>query len=106
MEVLKLSYFDGIDLANFVPRDFEDISVRKILWGDYIYSIAVDIAANQIKALLREMRAHMLKPIGAIKRLRRLLFSHISLLFGLCSSQSSLIINAFFGNSLSRIPTL
>jgi hypothetical protein len=106
MEVLEPSYFDGVDLANFVLSDFEDISAREILWGDYIYTLAVDIEAKHIKAILREMRVRMLKPIGSIKKLRRILFSHISLLFGMCSSQSSLILNAFYGNSLSRIPSL
>ena len=105
MEVSAPAYFEDIDFADNW-YDFEEVSAHEKLWGDYIYNVITDLKANQIRALQREMRMRMLKPIGSIKQLRRLLFSHISLLFGMCCSQSSLIINAFFGNSLSRIPSL
>jgi hypothetical protein len=104
MEVNMPAYLDGIDLDD-KWYDYEEVSARELLWNDYI-CIVIDVEAKQIRALQREMRMRMLKPIGSIKQLRRLLFSHISLLFGMCCSQSSLIINAFFGNSLSRIPSL
>jgi len=98
-------YFEEDDLVNFWIK-YDDLSTSEFIWEDYIYRIVVDIESKHIKALLREMRVRMLKPIGSIKVLRRILFSHISLLFGMCSSQSSLILNAFYGNSLSRIPSL
>lgn len=58
------------------------------------------------QALRRIMLLRMLKPIGSIKEIRQRLLSHVSFIFGMCCSQSSLILNAFFGNSLSRIPSL
>jgi hypothetical protein len=91
-------------LAEFLC--LEEIKSQEIHWGDVVYKLVSDTEAEQLKATLREMRVRILKPFGIIKRLRNLLFSQISLLFGLCSSQSSLILNAFYGNSLSRIPSL
>jgi len=44
--------------------------------------------------------------VGALKKLERLLLQFITLLFGLCSSQSSLIFRSFFGPSLFRSPAL
>jgi len=105
VEVEKPTYFQGLELADALC-DFKEFSAHETFWGDLIYVAVDDKEAKQIKALLREMRVRMLKPIGSIKTLKRLLFSHISLLFGLCSSQSSLILNAFYGNSLSRILSL
>lgn len=58
------------------------------------------------QALRRIMLLRMLKPIGSIKEIRQRLLSHVSFIFGMCCSQLSLILNAFFGNSLSRIPSL
>lgn len=99
-------YFHGYELAEKVMVSLEELAVYDIFWSDIVYKVVEDTEAKRIKALLREMRVRMLKPIGSVKRLKRILFSHISLLFGMCSSQSSLIISAFFGNSLSRIPSL
>ena len=94
------------ELAELVWERIIEIQPREIRWDDLVYYAVEDTEAKRIKATLREMRVRILKPIGIIKRLRNLLFSQISLLFGLCSSQSSLILNAFYGNSLSRIPSL
>jgi hypothetical protein len=100
------TYFNITELAEIVWEQFEELKKTVALWADLVYESVEDKEVKQIKALLREMRIRVLKPIGSIKTLRRLLFSHVSLLFGLCSSQSSLILNAFYGNSLSRIPSL
>lgn len=94
------------ELDEFFLKYIVEIKPREIRWDDLVYHTVEDTEVKRIKALLREMRVRILKPIGSIKRWRQLLFSHISLLFGLCSSQSSLILNAFYGNSLSRIPSL
>lgn len=98
-------YFKGTELAELLWMRFEEISDNECRFSDFVYKIVVD-EAEKIKATLRAMKLHTLKPIGSIKELRRLLFSAISLLFGLCSSRSSAILKAFYGNSLSRIPSL
>jgi hypothetical protein len=64
------------------------------------------ILTDEFKARLREMRLRMIKPLIALKRLKHSLLDFFSLLFGLCSSESSLILDAYFGASLSRIPNL
>jgi len=99
-------YFKGTELAELLWMRFEEISDNECPFSDFVYKIVVDTEAEKIKATLRAMKLRMLKPIGSIKELRRLLFSAISLLFGLCSSRSSTILRAFYGNSLSRIPSL
>lgn len=108
-----LSFFTNSELAELVwERKYpafeleDEIVAWEKYYREFVYTVVKDKEARRLKALLREMRLYILKPIGSVKRLRRLLFSHISLLFGLCSSQSSLILNAFYGNSLSRIPSL
>lgn len=99
-------YFKGVELSELLWERYDELIPSEVYWTDLIYVSVEDTEAKRIKALLREMRVRMLKPIGSVKRLKRILFSHISLLFGMCSSQSSLILNAFYGNSLSRIPTV
>ncbi len=99
-------YFHGYELDENFWGSLEELNADDIFWSEIVYKSVEDTEAKRIKALLREMRVRMLKPIGSIKRLKRILFSHVSLLFGMCCSQSSLIISAFFGNSLSRIPSL
>jgi len=64
------------------------------------------ILTKKFITTLREMTIRMYNNICAVKSHAYNLFSYISLLFGLCSSQSSIIFSAFFGTSLSRIPTL
>ena len=61
---------------------------------------------DELRARLREMRLRMIKPLIALIRLKHSLIDFFSLLFGLCSSETSLIIDAYFGASLSRIPNL
>ncbi|MEI8087692.1 MAG: hypothetical protein WCG93_15890 [Paludibacter sp.] len=51
----------------------------------------------------RTMKVRLAKPIGSIKKMMRELMKFISLLFGMCSSQSCLILDAFCGASLYRI---
>lgn len=106
-EVLTMrEYFRRLELSELSWERFEALIPGELYWADLVYDVVEDTETKRIKALLREMRVRMLKPIGSVKRLKRILFSHISLLFGMCSSQSSLILNAFYGSSLSRIPTL
>jgi hypothetical protein len=50
------------------------------------------------------MKVRLSKPIGFIKKMMRELLAFISLLFGMCSSQSCLILDAFCGASLYRFP--
>lgn len=99
-------YFKGIELAELVWARFEEISENEGRLRDFVYKSVEDTEAEKIKATLRAMKLQMLKPIGSIKELERLLFSAITLLFGLCSSRSSTILRAFYGHSLSRIPSL
>lgn len=105
-ELTMHSYFKDVEITEMLWERLEEIAEWELLYSEFVYSIVVENEGRRLKALLREMRVRVLKPIGSIKTLRRLLFSHVSLLFGLCSSQSSLILNAFYGNSLSRIPSL
>lgn len=92
--------------------------LEELVWNleNSLYSI-VDAAPKVIilphlfdqtsKAAIRLMLSYLEAQISTLfNNLRHALFSLVSLLFGLCSSQSSLILNAFFGNSLSRIPSI
>lgn len=99
-------YFNLDELRQEISARLAELNFDDLFRTEIVYKVVTDTEAKHLKALLREMQLRMLKPIGSIKRLKRLLFSHVSLLFGMCCSQSSLIISAFFGNSLSRIPSL
>jgi len=76
---------------------------------DFTYLIepkaVVELSKREI-ADLYEMRLRKAKTIGFLKKLERLLLQFITLIFGLCSSQSSLIFRSFFGPSLFRTPAL
>jgi hypothetical protein len=52
----------------------------------------------------RTMKIRMTQTIGAIKKMMRELLAFVSLLFGMCSSQSCFILNAFCGTMLYRFP--
>ena len=54
----------------------------------------------------RTMKVRMTKLIGSIKKMMRELLRFISLLFGMCSSQSCFILDAFCGASLYRFPLI
>lgn len=103
---IKDLYFNLENLRNELNARLAEIRFEDIYCTEIVYKIVTEAEVTHIKALLREMRVRMLKPIGSVNRLKRILFSHVSLLFGMCCSQSSQIISAFFGNSLSRIPSL
>ena len=90
-------YFDKIVLGETVYLSYSELCESK----QYI-----DILTDEFKARLREMRHRMLKPVIALKRLKHSRIDFISLLFGLCSSESSLILDAYSGASHSRIPNL
>jgi len=64
------------------------------------------LLTNKIKAILRQMTIRMYNNVCTVKSHAFCHFSIITLLFGLCSSQSSIIFSAFYGTSLSRIPSL
>ena len=70
-----------------------------------LVQIRFDILTDEFKARLREMRLRMRKPLITLRRLKHSRIDFISLLFGLCSAESSLILDAYFGASLSRIPS-
>jgi len=60
--------------------------------------------SNRQKVLLYEMKHAKFIVIGAIDQIHRLLLRFITLLYGLCSSQSSNIFCSFFSSSLFRTP--
>ena len=64
------------------------------------------ILSKLFKVILWEMSLRLTKNVGIALSFAHRLGGTISLLFGLCSSQSSYIFRAFFGACLSRIPTL
>jgi len=99
-------FFSSDDIAQMLWEFEETFKSKNVTWSDYVYGIVAKNDANILKAMLRRMKVFTLKPIGTIRVLQQVLLSRISLLFGLCSSSSSQIISAFFGNSLSRIPSL
>lgn len=80
------------------------VSLSEVLIGIEYYEV-VELTKRQI-ADLYEMKLRKFKTIGYLKKLERLLLQFITLLFGLCSSQSSLIFRSFFGPSLFRSPAL
>ena len=57
------------------------------------------------KAILQRMQLQLYHNICRIKSQAFCLKGTISLLFGLCCSQSSILFRAFYGTSLSRIPS-
>ncbi|MEI7504347.1 MAG: hypothetical protein WCJ61_13785 [Paludibacter sp.] len=52
------------------------------------------------------MKVLLAKSIVSIKQWMRELLAFVSLLFGMCSSQSSFILDAFCGASLYRFPLI
>ncbi len=65
-----------------------------------------NIITGWLKALIEQLKILLSHSVNVLLCLTDSLFSQISLLFGLCSSQSSTIFSAFFGTSLSRVPNL
>ena len=86
--------------------EIEPESIWDYITWDLNERIIDYILTDEIRERLREMRLRMRKPLIALKRLKNSLLAFFSLLFGLCSSESSLIFDAYFGASLSRIPNL
>ena len=69
------------------------------------YDYSKYLITKKIKALLKRMQALQYNRICKVKSQAYDLFGYISLLFGLCASQSTFIFHSFFGSSLSRIPS-
>jgi hypothetical protein len=88
----------------------EDISLEDLYFNEFCvredFDYAEFILTKRLKAILREMTIRLYNNICTVRSHAYDLFSYISLLFGLCSSQSSFIFRAFFGASLSRIPSM
>jgi len=99
MEVLRknfaaLNSMLAEEITYFELRPTEEIDYSEFL------------LTNKIKAILRQMTIRMYNNVCTVKSHAFCHFSIITLLFGLCSSQSSIIFSAFYGTSLSRIPSL
>lgn len=94
------------ELAMSNITEIEPESIWDYITWDLNERIIDYILTDEIKERLYEMRLRMRKPLIALKRLKNSLIAYFSLLFGLCSSESSFIFGAYFGASLSRIPNL
>ena len=99
---------DFVEFANIsIPPDFDFdnlvfyniVSETKL---DYFYILI----AGWLRTLIQLLKRFLSQAVSIMLHLSDLLFSKISLLFGLSSSQSSTLFSAFFGTSLSRIPNL
>jgi len=60
---------------------------------------------KKIKAILKRMQTMLYNRICKVKTHAFDLLGYISLLFGLCASQSAFIFHSLYGSSLTRIPT-
>ena len=99
---------DFVEFASIsIPPDFDFdnlvfyniVSETKL---DYFYILI----AGWLRTLIQLLKRFLSQAVSIMLHLSDLLFSKISLLFGLSSSQSSTLFSAFFGTSLSRIPNL
>ena len=101
----------SMDLEYFVVPDFElkfpedDYYVSRLIISDEFRIFNFDID-KRFKAILRHMQLQLYQKMCSVKIHAYSLIRTISLLFGLCSSQSSTIFSAYFGTSLSRIPSM
>jgi hypothetical protein len=96
--------FDN-ELEAALSLEWQEVFPVEVCYQDIIYDFK-EVASQNLKAALRVLKLLMALPIGSIKRLKLEFFAYVSLLFGLCSGQSSHIFRAFYGCSLSRIPSL
>ena len=101
---LKLDASAELSLDDYPPY------AEQFDWSDYLIVTPVPpphyfLTKSDI-AILLEMARRLFKNVCAANGFIHRLGASISLLFGLCSSQSSYIFRAFFGASLSRIPSL
>jgi hypothetical protein len=64
-----------------------------------------NIVSKRLARTLLEIRLRLSHSIGSLISFSRSTFAAISLLFGLSNSRVSEILTAYFGTSLSRIPT-
>jgi len=92
--------FASLNLLSFEEICYSKLCIRE----DFDYSEY--ILTKRFETILREMKIRMYNNVCTVKSHAFCHFSIITLLFGLCSSQSSIIFRAFFGTSLSRIPSL
>ena len=96
------------DIVKVTPSydyNFEDIELYSLVSDnktDYFYTII----AGWMRTLIHQLKKLLSQTVSTMLHLTEVLFSQISLLFGLSSSQSSTIFSAYFGTSLSRIPNL
>ncbi|MEI8087498.1 MAG: hypothetical protein WCG93_14915 [Paludibacter sp.] len=124
--VLKMSYLENMNpqVASFDDIGSDMFEKFMAIINDPIYPERLEfytqcneyfIIANSSEAItlsnrdvnyLWTMKHCKANIVGALKKLERLLLQFITLLFGLCSSQSSLIFRSFFGPSLFRTPAL
>lgn len=65
-----------------------------------------NIISRQFAARILEMRHRLSGTLGSLISFASSSLASLSLLFGLCNSRASYILSAFFGSSLSRIPTV
>ena len=110
-EQLEEYDFEANDLVRFTLSDIElkyfedDFLVSEIIYNSEYKIFSFDID-KRYKAILRRMLEFLYGNICNVKFHAYSLTVTISLLFGLSSSQSSTLFSAFFGTSLSRIPSI
>jgi len=82
-----------------ISLSYEPKVVEYVDYSDFILK-------NKLKALIYEMRALARKQVKVFSQFEQNLHSCFSILYGMCSSQSSFIFSAFTGTSFARIPSL
>lgn len=105
VEFANFSIPPGYDSEYFEDFAFEDFAFDNFIGEtkqDYFYTLI----AGWLRTLIQQLKRFLSQAVSILLHLSDLLFSRISLLFGLSSSQSSTLFSAFFGTSLSRIPNL
>ncbi len=104
-----------VELPLLSMADFEDIYERYLISNivkiSDIAVISLECTKNfnlakKYKSILRQMQLLLSNNTYKVKSHLCSLFATISLLFGLCSTQSAFIFHSFFGSSLGRIPAI
>lgn len=95
-----LNYLDcSIELLNSIESITQCIKIEQ---GEQLFN---NIVSRRFARVLLEIRLRLSHTVGSLIKFATSAFASITLLFGLSNSRISEILTAYFGTSLSRIPT-
>jgi hypothetical protein len=97
-------YVPHLTMAD-LDNNYEKYTLANIVVIDRQSFLIIDLA-DKYKSILRQMQLLLSNNIYKVKTHLCSILAYISLLFGLCSTQSAYIFHSFLGSSLGRIPAL